>query len=122
MITHVKHTVVPIVDQDRALKFYTEKLGFKLVVDAPFEGCPMRWIELKTPEGDTCVVLFTNDEQKDMIGRFSNIVFTCQDVSKTTDQLKAKGVEIVEGPVEAPWGIYSIFKDSEGNRFCLSST
>jgi predicted enzyme related to lactoylglutathione lyase len=122
MITTVKHAVVPILDQNRALKFYTEKLGLKVVVDAEFEGFPQRWIELKTPEGDTCVVLYTNPEHQDMIGKFSNIVFTCKDVVSTTDQLKASGVEIVEGPVEAPWGIYSIFKDSEGNRFCLSST
>lgn len=122
MITTVKHAVVPIQDQDRALKFYTEKLGFKVVVDAEFEGCPQRWIELKTPEGDTCVVLYTNDEHKDMIGKFSNIVFTCGDIAATTKQLKESGVEIIEGPVQESWGMYSIFKDSEGNRFCLSSS
>lgn len=122
MLTKVKHAVVPVEDQDRALAFYTEKLGFKVKVDASFEGSPQRWIELETPEGDTCVVLFTNEEQKPMIGKFSNIVFTCDDVVQTTEKLKKKGVEIVEGPKEEAWGIYSIFKDSEGNRFCVSST
>ncbi len=122
MISHVKHAVVPIIDQDRALKFYTEKLGLKVAVDVLFDGCPQRWIELKTPEGETCVVLYTFDEHQDMIGKNSNIVFTCKDVAATTDQLKAKGVEIVEGPTERSWGMYSIFKDSEGNRFCLSTS
>ena len=118
MITNVKHAVIPFIDQNRALKFYTEKLGFQVIVDAAFEGSPQRWIELKMPEGETCIVLFNNAEQSDTLGKFSNIVFTCKDVAATTAQLKAKNVEIVEDTVEEPWGTYSIFKDSEGNRFC----
>ena len=121
MITAVRHAVLPIHDQERALKFYTEKLGFKVTADILFEGCPQRWIELKIPEGETYIILYTFDEHKEMIGKNSNIVFTCKDVVSTTDQLKAKGVEIVEGPVERSWGKYSIFKDSEGNSFCISS-
>ena len=120
MITTIKHTTIPIKDQERALKFYTEKLGFKVSVDVTFGE--QRWIELKLPETDTCVVLFTMDEQKEMLGKFSNIVFSCKDVRATTEQLKEKGVEIVTDPTEESWGTYSIFKDSEGNRFCLSSS
>lgn len=120
MITTIKHTTIPFQNQDRALKFYTEKLGFKVAVDASFGD--QRWIELKLPESETCVVLFNNDDQKEMLGKFSNVVFSCKDVKTTTQQLKSKGVEIVKGPIEESWGTFSIFKDSEGNQFCLSST
>ena len=120
MITTIKHTTIPFQDQERALKFYTEKLGFKVAVDAAFGD--QRWIELKLPETDTCVVLFTSDDQKEMLGKFSNIVFSCKDVRATTEELQQKGVEIVKDPTEESWGTYSIFKDSEGNQFCLSSS
>jgi predicted enzyme related to lactoylglutathione lyase len=120
MITTIKHTIIPIKDQERALKFYTEKLGFKVSVDMAFGE--QRWIELKLPETNTCIILFTMDDQKEMLGKFSNIVFSCKDVRATTEQLKSKDVDIVKDPTEEPWGIYSIFKDSEGNQFCLSSS
>ncbi|HNA61939.1 MAG TPA: VOC family protein [Rhabdochlamydiaceae bacterium] len=120
MITTIKHAVIPYADQERALKFYTEKLGFTVAVDVTFGD--QRWIELKLPESQTCVVLHTTNDQKEMLGKFSNVIFSCADVKETTEQLKAKGVEIVEGPVDQEWGTYSIFKDSEGNMFCLSNT
>src|SRR5262249_35173695 len=45
MIRGVKFVSIPVTDQDRALKFYTETLGFRLVTDQPFSP-EQRWIEL----------------------------------------------------------------------------
>ena len=48
MIKGIKFATVPVTDQDRALEFYTKKLGFRVLTDAPFDG-NQRWIELSIP-------------------------------------------------------------------------
>ena len=57
MIRGIKFACVPVHDQDRALKFYTEKLGFRVMTDQPFGA--QRWIELGIPGAESQLVLFT---------------------------------------------------------------
>lgn len=121
MITHVKLVSIPVRDQDRALKFYTEKLGFKVETDVSVDNC-QRWIKLVIPTGETRVVLFTPDGQDDRIGTFSNVVFATTDVQKAYDDLREKGVEFTTAPTAEEWGTYAQFNDSEGNSFVLSSS
>ena len=118
MITHVKLVNIPTVDQDRALAFYTQKLGFKLVTDQPHDE-KQRWIELKVARSDTRVVLFNPDDSK--VGGFFPGALACDDVSKTYEELKAKGVEFLGPPTKEDWGEYALMKDSEGNQILLSS-
>jgi catechol 2,3-dioxygenase-like lactoylglutathione lyase family enzyme len=120
MIKGVKFVSIPVADQDRALAFYTEKLGLRVLTDQPFDD-NQRWLELMIPNADTHVVLFTPDEHRDRIGTFSHVTFWSSDVAKTYEQLKAKGVEFVSEPEAQDWGTAAIFKDSEGNVFVLSS-
>lgn len=122
MITSVKHVTIPVKNQDAALKFYTEKLGFKVLIDVAFSEGGQRWIELQIPGADTQIVLFTPEGHEERVGTFSNIVFSSKDVRKTYEELKSKGVDFVQGVTEEPWGIYALFKDVDGNVFCLSST
>jgi catechol 2,3-dioxygenase-like lactoylglutathione lyase family enzyme len=61
MIRGVKLTSIPVTDQDRALAFYTEKLGFRLLTDQPYND-KQRWIELGISGTDTRVVLFRFDD------------------------------------------------------------
>ena len=56
MIRGVKFLGICVSDQDRALAFYTQKLGFTIQTDQPFEG-GQRWIELGIPGANTGVVL-----------------------------------------------------------------
>lgn len=121
MITHVKLVSLPVRDQDRALDFFTEKLGFSILTDQPFND-KQRWIELKPPKAETRVVLFTPEGQEDRVGTFSNVVFSCDDIDKTYVELKARGVEFLGEPEKQPWGTYVLFKDPDGNTFCLSSS
>lgn len=115
----VKMVCIPVKDQDRALKFYTEKLGCKVITDAPFED--QRWIEIQLPHSETNLVLFTMKGHEERIGTFSNIIFTSKDVHKTYDDLRKKGVEFVQPPKEEAWGISALFKDPDGNVFCIGS-
>jgi predicted enzyme related to lactoylglutathione lyase len=120
MIVHVKFVSVPTKDQDRALAFYTEKLGFRLLTDQPF-GPGRRWIELGIAHSETRFVLFTPPGEEDKVGgRFSGAL-ACDDVEATWRQLSEKGVEFESPPAKQPWGTFAVMKDSEGNRFVLSS-
>ena len=118
MIKQIKFVSVPVADQDRALDFYTEKLGFTIITDQPFDD-KQRWLELRVPKAETRVVLFASDEEKDRIGTFMNMSYTCDDLHKTYEELKARGVEFESPPKKEHWGSYAIFKDSEGNSFVL---
>jgi predicted enzyme related to lactoylglutathione lyase len=120
VISNVKFVSVSVSDYDRALKFYTEKLQFRLITDQKFTD-NSRWIELQIQDSETKVVLFTPPGQQHRVGSFMNMAFASNDVVKSYEELKNRGVEFKVPPTQAPWGTYSQFVDSEGNIFVLSS-
>ena len=120
MIKGIKFVSVPVRDQDRALEFYTKKLGMRVITDSPYDDT-QRWIELGIPRADTRIVLFTTPEHEQMIGKIMNITFMADDVVATALELKARGVEFVQDPQKADWGTAAIFKDADGNVFVLST-
>lgn len=119
MIRQVKFVSIPTRDQARALKFWTEQVGFKVLTDQPMGG--QRWIELQVPGAQTRVVLFTPDGHEDRIGTFFNGSFGCDDVAYTYARLKESGVEFTDPPAKQPWGTFAKFRDPDGNTFVLSS-
>jgi catechol 2,3-dioxygenase-like lactoylglutathione lyase family enzyme len=119
MIRGVKFVSIPVVDQDRALAFYTEKLGFRVVTDQPFDD-KQRWLELAIPGAETGLALFRTDEGLQP-GGFMNMSFWTDDARATAKALMDRGVEFVAEPKKESWGTSAIFKDSDGNRFVLSS-
>ena len=99
MIKGVKFASIPVTNQDRALAFYTEKLGFRLLTDQPFSE-EQRWIELGIPGADTRIVLFKFGESLQP-GSQLNITFWADNVEATARELA--------------------FQDVDGNTFVLSS-
>jgi catechol 2,3-dioxygenase-like lactoylglutathione lyase family enzyme len=120
MIKGVKFASIAVSDQDRALDFFTTKLGFTLATDQPFSDT-QRWIELRIPGADTRIVLFTPPGHEDRIGDFSNITFVADNVEKTYEELLARGVEFTGPPKIAPWGSSAMFRDPDGSSFLISS-
>lgn len=120
MIKGIKFVGIPVRNQDRALEFFTKKLGLTIVTDQPFND-EQRWIELRIPGADTGIVLFTPPGHEDRIGSFHSISFWTNDVQKTYEELSARGVEFVGPPKTADWGSSAIFKDPDGNQFVLGS-
>ena len=106
-------------DQDRALVFYTEILGFTIRTDAPFNE-KQRWIELALPGAQTGITLFTPDGHEDRIGTFINTSWAVDDIDKTYKELLAKGVKFDGPPQKQPWGSFLRMMDSEGNSIVLS--
>lgn len=121
MIDRIKHVSIPVKDQDRALEFYTTRLGFEVTTDQAF-GLGQRWIELRVPGGSTAgVVLYTPPGHEDRVGTMSDIVFTSDELEKTYRELVERGVEFAQPLKQEPWGASAIFIDSEGNQFALTS-
>ncbi len=108
-----------VLDQQRALDFYTNVLGCTLVSDQPMgpgADAP-RWIEVRLPQDDTLLILFTPQGQEDRIGQFSNVLFHCDDIEQTHRELTARGVEFAEAPRKEFWGWWAVFKDPDGNTY-----
>src|SRR5262249_39340464 len=120
MIKGIKFVGIPVANQDRALKFYTEKLGFSVATDQPM-GPGQRWIELKIPGAETGISLFTPPGQEDRIGTFVNFSFYANDVERRYQELSAKDVEFRAPPKKESWGTSVVFKDVDGNQLHIGS-
>jgi len=120
MIKRIKFLGIPVRDQDRALKFYTEILGFRLLTDQQFSES-QRWIELSIPGADTGISLFTPEGHEDRVGTFVNTSWEVDNVDKTYAELQGKGVEFAGPPQKQPWGTFAVMKDSEGNQIVISA-
>jgi uncharacterized glyoxalase superfamily protein PhnB len=122
-------------DQDEALAFYTEKLGFEVRADVTLpEMGDFRWLTVgPAGQDDFSVVLMaipgapvmdgsTAEQVRDLMGKgFAGTVFlTTDDVRASYEELKARGVEFTEEPEERPYGIDSGFRDPSGNSFRLT--
>lgn len=119
MIKQIKFVGISTRDQDRALAFWTEKMGFRVETDRPMGE--QRWIELSIPGAQTGIVLFTPEGQEDRVGSFFNGSFQCQDAEYSYRQLSERGVEFLGAPEKQPWGTFARFRDPDGNIFVLSS-
>jgi lactoylglutathione lyase len=120
VIAGVSKVVIEVEDQDRALAFWTETLGFELRQDTAYGD--ERWVEVRTPDNGLILVLSPRQEERarasDMLPT-SNVFFYCDDVVETYDELRSRGVEFPQSPVELSFGWWSMFQDQEGNRFAL---
>lgn len=120
MIKRIKFIGIPVADQERALEFYTEKLGFRILTDQQFTPT-QRWIELTIPGAETGIALFTPPGHEDRVGTFVNSSWEVENVEKAYEELVSRGVEFTAPPSKQAWGTSVIFKDSEGNSIVLSS-
>jgi len=122
-------------DQDEALAFYTEKLGWELRADVTVpELGNYRWLTVGPPgQPDVSVVLnavpgppvmdaATADQIRSLMakGWAGNVMLTTDDAQRSYEELSARGVEFTEPPEERPYGIDSAFRDPSGNQFRLT--
>ncbi len=117
-ITQLGRIFVPVSDQNQALAFYTETLGFELRVDVPF-GDGERWIEVGPPGGEAGVAL-VSPREGDPVGIQTNASFNVDDIDATHADLTAKGVDADDvmrmgDPVPPMFS----FRDLDGNGFML---
>jgi len=122
-------------DQDEALAFYTEKLGFEIRADVTLaEMGDFRWLTVGPPaQPDIAIVLMaipgppvmdaeTAKEVETLMAKgFAGTIFlTTDDCQAAYEELKDRGVEFVEQPEDRPYGIDSAFRDPSGNHIRLT--
>lgn len=132
MIGKIRYTGVYVKDQNEALRFYTEVLGFEIREDVTFGD--FRWLTVglkgqpdvnfglqQLRVGDNL-----NAENFDRLtklqeaGCLGGILFQTDDIYQTYEELKAKGVNFVMPPKDQPYGlIEAMFRDNSGNWFSL---
>ncbi len=131
MIKGFSHVGIWVSDQDRALAFYTEKLGYRVSTDADMGG-GARWLTVTHPDQPDLEVILgrpgppmLSEEDGEVIrkllakGSLGGGVMRCTDIRETYKELSAKGVEFTQEPTERPYGVEALFRDSEGNWFSL---
>ena len=111
---------IPVSNQDEAIDFYVNRLGFEKRSDAPM-GEGMRWIEVAPPGAQTALVLAKEGcgANQDRIGKFTGHIFATDDIQATYEMLKSRGVHFTEPPRVEPWGKWAQFVDQDGNGFGL---
>jgi uncharacterized glyoxalase superfamily protein PhnB len=122
-------------DQDEALAFYTDKVGWEVRADVTVpELGNFRWLTVGPPaQPDIAVVLMaipgppvmdaeTAEQVRTLMGKgFAGTIFlTTDDVQAAYEELKGRGIEFSEQPEERPYGIDSAFRDPSGNNIRLT--
>ncbi len=124
----IHQTYLPHDDPDAALAFYRDILGFEVRLDVGYEG--MRWITVgPAGEDGPSIVLhppaadpgITDDERRTIAemmakGTYASLNLATKDLDGTFEQLQASGAEIVQEPIEQPYGIRDCaVRDPAGN-------
>jgi lactoylglutathione lyase len=118
-ITQLGRTMIPVSDQDAAIAFYTDKLGFSVSADIPF-GDGDRWVEVSPPGGGAAIALTMpmGDWQP---GRMTGISLSSTDPKGDRQELASNGVEL-DGDMMGGDGtvplLFSI-KDQDGNSLMI---
>ncbi len=118
LIQRIATVAVYVEDQDRALEFWRDQLGFE-VRERKSMGNAGAWLEVAPEGAGTRVVIFPKSLMPDWNERKPSIVFECDDVQATYESLKGKGVEFEEEPKTISWGANATFRDTDGNEFLL---
>jgi predicted enzyme related to lactoylglutathione lyase len=120
MLERVFYTSVLVTDQDRALDFYTNVLGFERRVDNPLPDGP-RFLTVGVKGQDFMLVLWpgTPGQAQPVQGRIPASVIETEDCRKAYEELKSRGVEFETDVLEQPWGYVALFQDPDGNRLQL---
>ena len=133
MISRMSHATVYVADQNQALEFYRDKLGFRVKTDVTMDG-GFRWLTVAPQnQSDFEIILmepkvgFMFEEEavsqlRALIstGKLGAGVFNTPNCQAAYEELSAKGVEFLSPPAERPYGIEAVFKDNSGNWFSLT--
>jgi len=129
MIDKLNVVTILVRDQDEALHFYVDKLGFEKRDDEMF-GPGIRWLTVAPPRQQEVEIVLQKpepamhgEEQAEamlaMVGKMPTWSFATDDCRATYEALSARGVNFVQPPEERPYGVEALFQDLYGNVFSL---
>ena len=137
MLKHVSHVNVWVHDQDEALAFFTDKLGFEVREDVTLEQFGnYRWLTVGPAQQPDLNFMLSlpgppaMDEEsaeqltalvaRGAISGGGTVIFASDDVQATYEDLSARGVEFTQEPMERPYGIDAAFRDPSGNAYRIT--
>jgi uncharacterized protein YndB with AHSA1/START domain/catechol 2,3-dioxygenase-like lactoylglutathione lyase family enzyme len=127
MIRRTLRVTIVVRDQDAALRFYTEKLGFEMRADNPM-GPNARWLTVAPPEDRVIEFVlqppdwFQGEEREAklrQVGRNPTTVFEVDDCRTTYEALRERGVTFYSPPEDLPYGVQAVAADLDGNSLVL---
>jgi catechol 2,3-dioxygenase-like lactoylglutathione lyase family enzyme len=129
MLKQVTHVGLGVNDQDEALAFWTGKIGFEVRNDVTIQQIGLRWLTVGPPnQPDLEIILLPPggpgtppdvvEKAKEVLahGVLPGLIFRVEDCRATYDELKDRGVEMVQEPVQQSYGIDAAFRDPTGNH------
>jgi catechol 2,3-dioxygenase-like lactoylglutathione lyase family enzyme len=118
-VSQLGRVIVPVSDQDAAIAFYTDKLGFTVSADVPY-GEGDRWVEIEPPGGGAGIAL-SRGMGEFQPGRETGIALSSSDPRSDHEELKGKGVDVDEelmgGDGTVP--LLFMFRDGDGNGLMI---
>ena len=118
MIRRIATVAVYVDDQNAALEFWRDQVGFE-VRRSESMGNAGVWLEVAPEGADSRLVIYPKSAMDDWAERKPSIVFECDDIQAAHDGMKSKGVKFDGEPRKMPWGTYATFSDPDGNEFLL---
>ncbi|GAA0228711.1 VOC family protein [Saccharothrix mutabilis subsp. mutabilis] len=128
----LSHTFIQVHDQDAALAFYRDVIGLKPCVDADMGE--WRWLTLTPPEQPDVQIALCDPimarSPEDAVtvrellakGALDGVIFEVDDVDATFERIRAAGAEVVQEPIDQPYGVRDCsFRDPSGNQVRFSS-
>ena len=129
----ISHCFITVDDQDKALTFYRDVLGLRVVNDVSYEG--MRWLTVCPPsQPEVEIGIVTPNDSPDASaadreavtslrakGLLSGVIFATDDCDATFEAIAASGAEVLQEPVNQPYGVRDCaFRDPAGNQLRFS--
>jgi catechol 2,3-dioxygenase-like lactoylglutathione lyase family enzyme len=112
-ITDVGTVGVPVSDQDRALEFYRDKLGFEVRMDGSY-GEGLRWVEV-APRGATTTIALVSSREANPTGIDTGVRLSTEDATADHAALQAGGVDVDAEIIPYPVPMFTL-RDQDGNR------
>jgi catechol 2,3-dioxygenase-like lactoylglutathione lyase family enzyme len=107
---------VPVTDVDRAIEFYTKKVGFNLDHDHQVNE-KLRFVQL-TPPGSACSIVIGDGITEMTPGSQQGLQMVVKNAQEAHDELQGRGVEVSDvNPMD--WGNFVFFSDPDGNSWAL---
>ena len=133
MITRLSHATIDVLDQEEALTFYRDKLGFEVRNDMKMDN-GFRWVTVGPKTQPNLEIILMAVKEGPMFGpekvqalktllqtgAIGAGVLEVDDCKKTYEELKAKGVQFMQPPTERFYGIEALMKDNSGNWFSMT--
>ena len=118
MIAKIATAAVYVEDQEKAVDFWRNQVGFEVRVEKEM-GPNAKWIEVGPKGAESCIVIYPRSMMADWAERKPSIVFESENLRDTHKEMSSRGVVFQQEPQDMPWGPFAIFLDIEGNWFGL---